>query len=117
MKHGNFKAGRAADIYFNSNKKNKNKKDGTLSLFLKYNFLTLRPKTASDLWPAAGARGGGGRKRVAGGVGAGSEACNRVYMIGPVKTFGLVKLSTNFSFKTNMAEKADMEGRWIFVQF
>ena len=71
MKHGNFKAGRAADIYFNSNKKNKNKKDGTLSLFLKYNFLTLRPKTASDLWPAAGARGGG--EETGGGGGGGWE--------------------------------------------
>ena len=57
--------------------------------------------------------GGGGRKGVGGGGGggAGSEACNRVYMIGPVKTFGLVRLSTSFSFKTNMAEKADTEGR------
>ena len=56
----------------------------------------------------AGARGG---EEGGGGVGAGSEACNRVYMIGPVKKFGLVRLSTNFSFKTNMAEKADTEGR------
>ena len=56
-------------------------------------------------------RGRGGGEEGGGGVGAGSEACNRVYMIGPVKKFGLVRLSTNFSFKTNMAEKADMEGR------
>ena len=41
MKHGNFKASRAADMYFNNNKKNKTKKkNGTLSLYLKYNFLT-----------------------------------------------------------------------------
>ena len=40
MKHGNFKASRAADMYFNNNKKTKQKKNGTLSLFLKYNFLT-----------------------------------------------------------------------------
>ena len=41
MKHGNFKASRAADMYFNINKKNKTKKkNGTLSLYLKYNFLT-----------------------------------------------------------------------------
>ena len=39
------------------------------------------------------------------GGGPGSEAWNRVYMIAPVKKFGLVRLSTN------MAEKADMEGR------
>ena len=29
----------------------------------------------------------------------GNEACNRVYMIGPVKKFGLVRLSTNFSWR------------------
>ena len=41
MKHGNFKASRAADMYFNNNKKTKQtKKNGTLSLYLKYNFLT-----------------------------------------------------------------------------
>ena len=41
MKHGNFKASRAADMYFNNNKKKQNKKkNGTLSLYLKYNFLT-----------------------------------------------------------------------------
>ena len=42
MKHGNFKASRAADMYFNNNKKKtkQKKKNGTLSLFLKYNFLT-----------------------------------------------------------------------------
>ena len=37
MKHGNFRASRAADMYFNLKKKQKN---GTLSLYLKYNFLT-----------------------------------------------------------------------------
>ena len=35
MKHGNFRASRAADMYFNLKKKT-----GTLSLYLKYNFLT-----------------------------------------------------------------------------
>ena len=37
--------------------------------------------------------------------GAGSEVWNRVYMIAPVKKFGRVRLTTNFFFKTNMAEK------------
>ena len=45
-----------------------------------------------------------------GGGGAGSEVWNRVYMIAPVKKFGRVRLST-ISFKINMAEGADMEGR------
>ena len=42
--------------------------------------------------------------------GADSEVWNRVYMIAPVKKFGGVRLSS-ISFKTNMVEKADMEGR------
>ena len=52
----------------------------------------------------------------AGEGGADSEAWNRVYMITPVKKFGRVRLSS-ISFKTNMVEKADMEGRWVFAQF
>ena len=43
MKHGNFKASRAADIYYdnnNNNNNNNNNKNGPLSLYLKYNFLT-----------------------------------------------------------------------------
>ena len=35
MKHGNFRASRAADMYFNEKEKNRN-----FSLYLKYNFLT-----------------------------------------------------------------------------
>ena len=42
--------------------------------------------------------------------GADSEVWNRVYMITPVKKFGRVRPSS-ISFKTNMMEKADMEGR------
>ena len=45
-----------------------------------------------------------------GGGGADSEVWNRVYLIAPVKKFGRVRLSS-ISFKTNMVEKADMEGR------
>ena len=52
----------------------------------------------------------------AGRGGAGIEVWNRVYMIAPVKKFGRVRLSS-ISFKTNMVEKADMEGRWVFAQF
>ena len=47
MKHGNFKASRAADIYYDDNNNNNNNnnninnnKNGPLSLYLKYNFLT-----------------------------------------------------------------------------
>ena len=51
MKHGNFKASRAADIYYDNNNNNNNNnndnnnnnnnnKNGPLSLYLKYNFLT-----------------------------------------------------------------------------
>ena len=46
----------------------------------------------------------------AGEGGADSEVWNRVYMITPVKKFGRVRPSS-ISFKTNMVEKADMEGR------